>query len=74
LNSRANATIPNHCNCLAFTRSACAALGSVSTLTYNATINRDGIGGYWMEYNLAFDVSLMKAGANELKLTIQPAA
>jgi rhamnogalacturonan endolyase len=45
-------------------------LGSVSNLVYNATINRDGIGGYWMEHNLAFDASLMKAGTNVLKLTI----
>ena len=45
-------------------------LGSISNLVYNATINRDGIGGYWMEHNLAFDASLMKAGTNVLKLTI----
>jgi rhamnogalacturonan endolyase len=45
-------------------------IGSVSNLVYNATINRDGIGGYWMEHNLAFDASLMKAGANTLQLTI----
>lgn len=45
-------------------------LGSVSNLVYNATINRDGIGGYWMEHNLAFDASLMKPGTNVLELTI----
>jgi rhamnogalacturonan endolyase len=45
-------------------------IGSVSNLTYNATINRDGIGGYWMEHNLAFDASLMKSGTNLLELTI----
>jgi rhamnogalacturonan endolyase len=45
-------------------------IGNVSNLVYNATINRDGIGGYWMEHNLAFDASLMKAGTNVLKLTI----
>ena len=45
-------------------------LGNVSNLVYNATINRDGIGGYWMEHSLAFDASLMKAETNVLKLTI----
>jgi rhamnogalacturonan endolyase len=45
-------------------------IGSVSNLVYNATINRDGIGGYWMEHDLAFDASLMKSGENVLKLTI----
>ena len=45
-------------------------IGNVSNLVYNATINRDGIGGYWVEHNLAFDASVMKAGENVLKLTI----
>ena len=45
-------------------------IGSVSNLVYNATINRDGIGGYWMEHDLAFNASLMKPGENVLKLTI----
>jgi rhamnogalacturonan endolyase len=45
-------------------------IGSVSNLVYNATINRDGIGGYWAEHDLAFDAALMKAGNNVLKLTI----
>ena len=45
-------------------------IGSVSNLVYNATINRDGIGGYWMEHDLVFDASLMKPGENILKLTI----
>jgi rhamnogalacturonan endolyase len=45
-------------------------IGSVTGLVYNATINRDGIGGYWSERDLAFDASLMKAGQNALKLTI----
>jgi len=45
-------------------------IGTVSNLVYNATINRDGIGGYWMEHDLAFDASRMKAGENLLKLTI----
>jgi rhamnogalacturonan endolyase len=45
-------------------------VGSVTGLLYNATINRDGIGGYWSERDLTFDASLMKAGPNTLKLTI----
>jgi rhamnogalacturonan endolyase len=45
-------------------------IGSVSNLVYNATINRDGIGGYWMEHDLVFNASLMKPGENVLKLTI----
>ena len=47
-------------------------IGTVSNLTYNATINRDGIGGSWCERDLAFDASLMKAGTNTLELTIPP--
>ena len=45
-------------------------IGSVTGLVYNATINRDGIGGYWSQRDLAFDASLMKAGTNVLNLTI----
>jgi rhamnogalacturonan endolyase len=45
-------------------------IGTASNLVYNATINRDGIGGYWAEHDLAFDASLMKAGQNVMKLTI----
>ena len=45
-------------------------IGSVTNLVYNATINRDGIGGYWAEHDLAFDASMMKAGTNVMKLTI----
>jgi rhamnogalacturonan endolyase len=45
-------------------------IGSVTNLVYNATINRDGIGGYWSEHDLAFDASLMKAGKNVMKLTV----
>ncbi len=37
-------------------------IGNVTGLIYNATINRDGIGGYWGEHDLVFDASLMKAG------------
>ena len=45
-------------------------IGSVTGLVYNATINRDGIGGTVVWRDLSFDASLMKAGDNLLKLTI----
>ena len=45
-------------------------LNSVSNLVYNATINRDGIGGYWMEHNVTFDAALMRRGTNLLELAI----
>jgi rhamnogalacturonan endolyase len=45
-------------------------LGAVTGLVYNATINRDGIGGYWSERDLAFDAARMKAGQNVMELTI----
>ena len=45
-------------------------IGHVTNLVYNATINRDGIGGSWIERDLTFDASLMKAGENNLKLTL----
>jgi rhamnogalacturonan endolyase len=44
--------------------------GAISNLVYNATINRDGIGGYWVEKDLAFDASMMRSGENTLTLTI----
>ena len=44
--------------------------GTVTDLVYNATINRDGIAGFWSEHDVAFDASLMRAGTNVLKLTI----
>jgi rhamnogalacturonan endolyase len=47
-----------------------ASIGTVSNLVYNATINRDGIGGSWSEHDLVFDASAMHAGENELALTI----
>jgi len=46
------------------------AIGNVRAPAYNATINRDGIGGYWSERDLSFDAALMKAGGNVMKLTI----
>jgi rhamnogalacturonan endolyase len=42
----------------------------VTGLLYNATINRDGIGGSWGEHDVTFDASLMHAGTNVVKLTI----
>jgi rhamnogalacturonan endolyase len=45
-------------------------IGNVTGLTYNATINRDGIGGAWCERDLTFDAAQLKAGENILKLTI----
>jgi rhamnogalacturonan endolyase len=45
-------------------------IGSVTGLVYNATINRDGIGGSYTQRDLVFDASLMKAGRNVMKLTI----
>lgn len=45
-------------------------IGAVDDLMYNATINRDGIGGSWSEHDVAFDASRMKAGKNVMTLTI----
>jgi rhamnogalacturonan endolyase len=45
-------------------------IGHATNLVYNAVINRDGIGGSWTERDLTFDASLMKAGENNLKLTV----
>ncbi len=47
-------------------------IGTINNLTYNATINRDGIGGLWCERDLVFNAALMKAGTNTLELTIPP--
>jgi len=44
--------------------------GSIGPLMDTATIRRDGVRGYWTERDVVFDASLMKAGANVLKLTI----
>jgi len=46
--------------------------GAVDGLVYNATINRDGIQGSWIEKDVSFNASLMKAGDNTLRLTIPP--
>lgn len=45
-------------------------VGAVANLFYNATINRDGIGGFWSEHDVSFEASAMKAGENVMKLTI----
>jgi rhamnogalacturonan endolyase len=45
-------------------------IGALSGLYYNATINRDGVCGYWTEHDLPFDASMMNAGENTLKLTV----
>jgi rhamnogalacturonan endolyase len=44
--------------------------GTVEGLVYNATINRDGVEGSWVEKDLSFDGSLLHAGANTLTLTV----
>lgn len=44
--------------------------GTVSGLVYNATINRDGIAGAWVEKDVAFDASMMKGGGNTVTLTV----
>jgi rhamnogalacturonan endolyase len=44
--------------------------GTIDGLVYNATINRDGIQGAWVERDVAFDATLLKPGNNTLKLTI----
>lgn len=46
------------------------AVGTVGPLTDTATIRRDAIRGYWKERDVAFDASLLKAGANVLTLTV----
>jgi rhamnogalacturonan endolyase len=44
--------------------------GVVDGLVYNATINRDGIQGHWVEKDVTFDAALLQAGHNQLTLTI----
>jgi rhamnogalacturonan endolyase len=46
--------------------------GTVGPLIDTASIRRDGIRGYWVEKEVAFDAGLLKAGTNVLKLTIPP--
>lgn len=44
--------------------------GGIGGLQYNATINRDGVTGSWVERDVAFDAKLLKVGANLLTLTV----
>ena len=44
--------------------------GSVKAIPYNATINRDGIQGSWLEKDVSFDAALLKEGHNSIALTI----
>jgi rhamnogalacturonan endolyase len=46
--------------------------GDTGALPYTATINRDGIRGYWQERPITFDAALLKPGTNVLKLRIPP--
>ena len=44
--------------------------GQITGLVYNATINRDGIEGSWVEKDFAFNASMLKPGENTLTLTV----
>jgi rhamnogalacturonan endolyase len=44
--------------------------GAIDGLVYNATINRDGVEGSWVERDLAFSAGLMRPGENVLTLTV----
>ncbi|HKE27762.1 MAG TPA: polysaccharide lyase family protein [Bryobacteraceae bacterium] len=44
--------------------------GGAEGIPYNATINRDGIQGSWLEKDVVFDADLMREGHNTLTLTI----
>jgi rhamnogalacturonan endolyase len=45
-------------------------VGDIAAPPYNATINRDGIGGSWAERDLSFDASRIQSGRNLMTLTI----
>lgn len=45
-------------------------VGAITGLIYNATINRDGIEGSWVEKDLPFDAALLHPGQNTLTLTV----
>ena len=47
-------------------------VGSTGPLPDTATIRRDAIRGFWRERDVVFDASALKAGSNELTLTIPP--
>jgi rhamnogalacturonan endolyase len=44
--------------------------GTIDGLVYNATINRDGVKGSWVEKDLPFSASMLKPGKNTLTLTV----
>jgi rhamnogalacturonan endolyase len=44
--------------------------GTVTGLVNNATINRDGVEGSWVEKDISFDASLLHAGTNTLTLKV----
>jgi rhamnogalacturonan endolyase len=44
--------------------------GTVTGLVYNATINRDGIQGSWVEKDLVFPAELLHPGPNTMVLTV----
>ncbi len=44
--------------------------GTVAGLTYNATLNRDGIGGSYVEKDVPFDAAMLRAGQNTMTLTV----
>ena len=56
--------------CYLESRHSMGRAGTVTGLVYNATINRDGIAGSWVEKDLVFDAGLLKAGENVMTLTI----
>jgi rhamnogalacturonan endolyase len=45
-------------------------VGNVLGLRYINSVTRDGIGGYWTERDVTFNASAMKAGDNQLTLTV----
>jgi rhamnogalacturonan endolyase len=45
-------------------------VGDLAPLTYNATINRDGIQGSWSEHDVRFPASMLVAGKNQISLRI----
>jgi rhamnogalacturonan endolyase len=44
--------------------------GQITHLVYNATINRDGIEGSWVEKDLSFNATMLHPGENSLTLTV----
>jgi len=46
------------------------AITTVYGLRYINAISRDGIGGYWTERDITFDATKLKAGDNQLTLTV----